>query len=165
MIHSTIQCDDGLYLKFRPMLNSMAGSFSRRYGGDVLEIQSEVSEYFLYACKDWDGERDFKTWVKFVVWKTLLEKARRKAVRNATLRQTYLEMDFIKSKSKFSLRKLSSELSIDANTLIELALNPPREGKETPSQRRGSIISFLFKMGWEKARIIKAIKEVREALV
>lgn len=156
-----------LYFQHQALLKRLVKRFQQKYGGFLPDLMSEAEEFFLIACKDWDRERDFEKWVKFVVWKTMLEQARKRAIRNATFRREECpDLNILKSKSSFKVEQLLLELSDDARTLVQLALVPKRDHtKEGPNRRRESMVAFLLSQGWTPMRIKRAFREVQKALV
>ena len=154
-----------LYYQYKSLLEQLARRFQRRYGGFLPDIQSEAEEFFLIACKDWDRERDFATWVRFVVWKTLLTRAKARATRNAVFRREFPDLSTLRQKSRFRVSQLLMEISDDAATLVKLALVPRELKKESPNQRREALIGYLLEQGWETSRLCDAIKEVQRALI
>jgi DNA-directed RNA polymerase specialized sigma subunit len=162
-----------LFAETEPMINYSASKFYRQYGGDSDDWVSEGYDIFMRAFDTHDGEHSFKTWLGFLLSHIMMERVRRKAMRNARLRRVANDLldAPAREKPEFVLTEFMEELSEDARTVVGLVFDAPTEirislndyGRETPYTIKKSVIEYLKDIGWAAARIAESFKEVKEA--
>lgn len=146
--------------------------FRRQYGGSFEDLKSEAFEYYMLAFETWKKEKGpFIHWVKWVVSKTLLEMARRSAIKKARLARVPLDLSFVPEPKKFNSKEFLEGLSPDAQMVADLVYNPVMEIElniaqkgNTPRQWRNALHEFLEDLGWSFDRITESFSEIAEAL-
>ncbi len=167
------------YEESQPLILATAKKFARRYGGRYQDWMENINGFFMVAWKDFDNRRqDFPTYLKWVVWKGMLEELRNRMRRGT--RVTYHpneDIDFVIAPGGFRLHDLTDGMTDDAKLVVDCVLNPPidvtafalsrrrkRNTAVTPAMTRDAIREYLEMIGWSSIRISLAFIEVRKAL-
>ncbi len=149
------------------LLRQIVGQCHHKYGGDRQELLSAAYEAFVKAHQTYEEGREATliTWVRFHVWRGLLELQRiRPMIYSPHLSQ---RPDL---RHHFDIARFLNELSQEAREVISLVLAPPlevmvgSERQQRGSQIRKALIRFLKQTGWCSRRINETFNEIREAL-
>jgi hypothetical protein len=174
------QAAEWTYEDVRDLINSVCWNFKKQYGGDFDELKSEAHLYYQRAFilhKPKHGP--FPQWVRFRIWKNLLDNARQIARTNARherlpmcanevqLRASYTPSDF-------DLAEFMEGLSKDARIVIRLTVNMPWADIHRPAllsggkprNFRATIRRALLDLEgwWDRKRVAEAFNEIGDAL-
>lgn len=153
--------------------------FQRRYplAGDHEELLSQSHQIFMRAYRTYKRKNGkFSNWLRFLLWKILLEDVRRRSMRQARLCRVAVDVDTIgKETERFDIDEYAAEhkLSEDAKTVVRLTVDAPMEvlislqqrgGKQSPRTVQASVREFLVDMGWSTHRVTESFLEISKAL-
>lgn len=147
------------YLDVEPLIRHTVHKFYKRYYSqlrgmryDYDDLFSEAIVLFYEAYSSFDPDRgaSFATYLHNRIWHGISDRILRKSAYRSTIlkRQPYREP---LERSRFNLRRFLFDLSIDAQRVIELAL----ESSEYPLQLLEE---------WTEDRLAKATREISKAL-
>lgn len=145
--------------------------FIRIYGGNFDELLGESHLMFMTAVRRYDNRSSFPTYVRWVVWHGLHELLRR-TIRHSG-KVTYMELDpnAFAAPPAFNLNELAESLSSDAQEVLRLVMDTPRELMKSIERRKGTGIAYrsvirqyLVAIGWSPKRITNSFRELQEAL-
>lgn len=170
---------DDAYESVKMMIYKIVNKYQRRHGGEFDELLSVAHEAFMEAVWSFDPNRG-----KFTthVWNRVTYKFKDEAKLlrkgggfvheegNASLNkgEEYLtaiqkaDPDLLKDKKRFDLQKFLGELSQEAREAAEVALSI---GSDNKGMSLVDIMSILVEAEWTAAEILKAFKELKEALL
>lgn len=147
-----------------------------KYGGDLDDLASDANALFLLAYESYDEARgSFDQWVRYFVGKQLLTQRVKEVMRNNRLsRVTDYDLNQYEEGGS-SLAELLDELSEDAQTVVQLTLDPNADirlsllqrgarTKPTPHRLWTSVVEFLKDCDWSPERIAESFREIRDAL-
>jgi hypothetical protein len=167
-------CLDTAYEDVEHLVTRTVADFIRRYGGDYNELRGEAHAMFMLAYNRFEPDRfqaSFSTYVRWVVWKGLLELQRRTMRHKGKVSFTDADLDLHHASRDFNLLEFLDDLSDDAATLVRLVLDTPRglaciierEGA-TPQVYKSVLKEYLSGLGWTGKRVTESFKEIRKAL-
>ncbi len=137
-------------------INRLAGRFAARYHLDPDDCQSTANEAFVDAYQSFDPARgDLHKHVCYRVWARLQDWLTTKVRRER--RQETPALECLSAQEHFCLPEWLSELSAEAQTVVQLTL-----GKKRPDE--GSVTRLLRDLGWGLTQISSAFREIQEAL-
>lgn len=139
-----------------------AWRFRRRYGGNAEDLLSDSQEHYMRAVATYDPRRgSLGGWVRFVVWSQLLEARRTEARHHRIAPCVAFNLNALRARSRFDIRRFAFELSEDGKAVVVAALALPVRCRD----RQQALLRALFAMGWSGVRIQRALREVRVALI
>lgn len=118
--------------------------FLDRYGAcqgerrrqEAQELIAEANLLFLEAYQRYDDSKgNFPSWVRYFIYKQLLERCRRQCMRNKRLKQRDVDLEMAihaKERSQFDLGDFFDELSDDARAIVKLTLGSYQEPPNHP---------------------------------
>ena len=175
---------DKKYEKVHKLIMWTVHKFIDSHGGDFDELMGESNLYFMRAVERHDPERgSFGTYVRYTIYKNLLEKHRNDARHNRIAptmsiyemeggnEETTTEIPLPAPASKFRLFEFMDELSEDAKLITKLVVDTPtgltnimvRNGGR-PHNRRAVIRDYLTGLGWHPKRITESFSEITAVL-
>ena len=168
---------DETYRDTEPMLKRLIASFQHKYGGDVDDMLDECQEVWVRAYQTHKpAQGSFETWLRFLAWKTLLERARTAARRNAKLKRNQMDKaEGVPVAAGFDTSTITAELTRDGQTLVEmilgdfaamdlrLAANETNIAREGP-RMKAALKSVCADLGWTLSRFQLTFFEVKCAL-
>lgn len=167
MIRDEVQNET--YRDFERLLNKVVHDFIKKYGGDFEEYMAEANFAYVKAYKAHDPSRGrFSTLLVHAV-QNQLRRARNVAQRHANRYGNEYSDSIVPkcvvtgSSPEYNL----SELTSDAETVLDLVLNTPSELYKTVTQKGGyatnwqaGIKSHLRRAGWTMRRIQSVFGEL-----
>lgn len=154
--------------------------FKKRYGGDFDDLLGVAHLSFLRVCETHDESKgaSFSTWLRRVLWNDMLEHQRRECKRREKCSSDDTELEVVDPRSvstRFDLAGFLELLSVDAQTIINLILDPPKtvlhdscKGKgrtEPPApQLRKAVKEYLAGTGWSAKRVSSGFSEIRKVM-
>ncbi len=164
---------DGLtetHLDVENLIYDTVWRFKDRYGGDFDELLAQANYYYILAYDAHDGKRKFSTWVRFCIWKGLIDLTRFLREENKYVKVKSLETSNQKTEGFLStqpLIDLLDEMGEDCCTITNLILDPPFEFPDTPSQVssprnfKASLKRYLCRnLNWTGRRIKETLVEM-----
>lgn len=133
-------------------------AFHRKYGGDIDELTGEANLHFLAAYDSYDMNfgKSFDNWVRYVIWKRLLETVRQNAKRKKILGER-VPLHQVCEEEGFNLNEFMSDLSEDATTVVRILFY-------SDSQTKTRLQSCLKGMGWSLGKIFETFSEITRIL-
>ena len=156
------------YTDVEQLIWSRCHYFCKKYGDSLDEVKSVANYAFMDAYAKWDPNRgqSFSSYTYMVVSNTLLEKARRDAVRHSRYKiLDMLETDVVETDTCHPWFK--RETTADVETVIEMAMANKRSLQcyRTPAMRRSVLAKRLrHDLNWDTDRIRNSFREVKEVL-
>lgn len=173
------------YTDVTRLLDDTVNKFVCRYGGEFDEYRSIANELFMEARKRWHDHYDrfgyhrssFTNWLRYFVWKQLLERVRTAATRNNRLPRVYdypLEEAAECRSGVFCLDDY--ELSPRAKQVASMVFQPPIDIRDamrssgrdmitaSPTQIRKYIRLYLKELGWPAQTIAETFEEIGVAV-
>lgn len=162
------------YTDVEKLVYSTVHEFIGRYGGEFEELVSEANLAFVIAYHRYtDGTSKFSYWVRYIIWKLLLEQQRNKLRRsppqpNVSLHGDDGEIVFDRGDHpQFCLMEFLDELTEDAKIVTLLAVDTPLgltkqmvEKGGSGMQRRAVLRDYLEGLGWTAERIKESFTEI-----
>lgn len=154
------------YLEVERLVRSVLFKFIAKYGGD--ELDYGIHEAFLKAYNEFDSDlgKKFTDHVSWMVWYGLLDQCKRKQIPIVDI-----DPDLFSRPASFSFPEFLEVLTDDAQLIVSLVSNPPRDLYQEIERRGGrphnirtSIYQWLRKQGWTHKRIKDSFVEIRLAL-
>ena len=169
-----------LFYEVENLLKYLSHRFIKRFGGDFDEVLSEANLGFVQAFQTFNPDKGakFSTWVHLKVWRKLQEIYRsQKRLQNLEFTTNTEELwqganlkrldtqNWRICWDKIPERIKPLDLSEDANTIIRLVLQSPKEffgsGKKPKKLLRRTLTT---KFGWSPARIFQSFLEIQNAI-
>jgi hypothetical protein len=160
------------FKKVEKLIAKIVGRFCRRYDLPWDEAWSAGCLGFCQAAHSFDPERcPFPKWCAWKVQKALTGLVCERAEERLRGRQVYgLDLTRFKTKS-FDVGPLLWRLDADGVEAVMMVLDPPgpvkyrtRVGGGTGGAMRRAVKKQLLEMGWNKRRIDKTFRRVRNQL-
>lgn len=160
------------YEDVQPLIDGLARTFKRRYGGDQEDLVGELSIAFLEAYESFEPEvGTFDNHMYFRGYKHLLEQARISAKRRRLKPRVLMDLEACQAPPEFNLVDFMDELSKDAQRVIRLTLRTPVSLAEEIEVRgdkprivRSIIRTHLLFVGWTRERIRETFAEIKTVL-
>jgi len=169
---------DQVYEMSLPDIEKTIKHHIRQYGGEYEEHFQNAFPMFVYAWERWDDQAgNFFTWLRFIIWKQLLEMARQKARRAGRPRLKQMKEDaaaYIHNLERREARQstylvdLIDELSDDGQTVLQLFLGDITTLRNEARKVRGGdrtylkvVKDYLLGYGWSRNRIKNAYTEIK----
>lgn len=163
------------YAEMGNLIHDTAWRFKERYGGDIEELKSDANLLFVQAINSYDETRALmSTWVRFKIWKGLLNIQIRGHKKQAF---TFVgDVEFTNQhytpKSSFAyITELYEQVGADTRFLIQITLCPPegitQEDLEKGFGKRVSrkvIKQNLRSIGWSWKRIKETFRELQSII-
>ena len=159
------------FLDVELLIHSTVNAFQEMYGGNTDDLFGEATLHFLKAYTSYNPKYSFSTWVRFKVWKGLLESKINECRRIASIRRRYDQFkDRFKYRSKEAhmepvdpstnpIQNILEAISSDAKTVVRLVLTTPMNIKT-----KKSLWNYLNGIGWSANRIAASFTEITNAL-
>lgn len=147
--------------------------FVRRYGGDFEELRADANLLFVQAYDKHDESKgSLVTWVKFYVFKNLLEKLRSRLYRQAAHGRSNKDVLTLPAPAEFGLMEFLDGLPLEVAAVVKMTLDPPPDvllsveqlGGFKPHRVRNAIREFLKDLGWASSQITDLFQNIREVL-
>jgi hypothetical protein len=157
------------------LIVSTINDFHVRYGGDRDEQRSKALELFCLTRRSYDREvAEFTTYLRFRIWKGLLEELRTTIGRDRRLTRVYTDLDQVELPSEFDLDEFCSRLTPAATAVVKLLFDPPldmvvelggRDWGGVPGTRiRSALTRYLKDLGLKSGMIRDIFTEIRGKL-
>jgi DNA-directed RNA polymerase specialized sigma24 family protein len=155
------EAESQTYVDVERMLYRICGRFKTQFGGDLKEYLGVANDAYLRAYLHYDSSRSaFSTFCWKCVWRALLDCSRKERNRSAAV--TYdSDLSDEAADTGFDLMVFLRELSDDANLVVHLVLESP---KELGQMGIDSLRRVLRRKGWEANRIEGTFSEIRQSL-
>lgn len=146
--------------------------FSNAYPVPYDECQSEAFVAYMYACKSYKSKMKFSSWVFAVVsWKLkdlVIRRSRERLSFIGASAQDWeedpiLAKNFIKPPAKDNVRDMLADLSEDAQDMVEMILETPRELvglSMTPKQFLRKVKQHMEEWGYARQTLKNAEREL-----
>ena len=160
------------YLDVEKLIFHTVHRFVKAYGGDFDEYRSDANLAYMDAYQTYHRSKGtFEAWVRFKVWKRLLEVLRTKIGRNNRLPRVEADLEAMPVHAEpnpFWLSDFLAELSDDARAVVELILDSPqsieqsirKRGGDTPHNIKAAVKEFLKDVGWAAGQVTDSFLEI-----
>ncbi len=159
----------------------LAHAFQNKYGGEWDEICQEARLAFAkaYHSYQWKPEgksngAKFSTWLWHCVWGHLLTGLRPRIKDYKNTHHGEVDFGNFAAPSKFDGLAFAQDLSPDAQTVVQLTLDPPpvikldlngKRGLNDPAKLSDAVVEYLKELGWAGKRILESFREIGDALM
>jgi hypothetical protein len=177
MVNSNLKQDihAEIYEECRLLICDTVHKFIRRYGGEYDELFANANTLYMQARQNYASDRGtkFSTWLRYYVWKNLLEELRHNVSRNKRLPRVSVELTTcsVKAPVEYDTEILLKRVSPEAAQVLRLILDAPSEVREAiaakgdqPRNWRSMLRSTLKDLGWTLDQIEDSFAEIWRAL-
>lgn len=169
------------WLSVERLVYDVCHGFRRHFNLDFDDLLDEALVIYTKAYKTFNPEKaKFTTYVRFCVWNGLMTYTRKRFKEAEKIKESApTELDMKQGKQGFVLKQLLSEISGDAAVVVRLALvetstdtltvlekaSKTNRPEAILDQTRNNVIRTLIDdLEWSVGEVMRAFKEIREAL-
>ncbi len=173
----TLDATTETYRDIRNLIFDTVWKFQKQYGGDFDEMVAEANLIYMKCFISHNPNKSrFSTWLRFHLWKGLIDFKRFIREENKYVRiERFEEIEnfhLYPAPSYIPLWDLVSELSNDAKTIVSLILEPPgimqsaalRKGTAPCNIKRALQIHLSYILGWSANQIKDSFQEITTVL-
>ncbi len=173
----TLDATTETYFDVQNLIFDTVWKFQRQNGGDFDEMVAEANLIYMKCFISHNpNESQFSTWLRFTLWKGLINFRRFIREENKYMTIQYIEeienFHLYPAPSYIPFWDLVSELSDDTKTIVSLILEPP-EIMQSAALRKGTApcniktalrIYLSYILGWSASQIKDSFKEITAVL-
>ncbi len=160
------------YQDIQNLIYDVVWKFKRAYGGDFDEMISKANMIFMEAFFSHQQKKaSFSTWLHDRLWWGLMDHYRKTRLEKDRV-ETRESLEDIPAPIFMPFCELISELSQDAQTIVELILDMPQSVEQAalakgthPRNIRAALRSYLrVFLGWSEEHVVQTFQEIAEVI-